>query len=110
MAPQPSFPLRSAHAALGAVFEEAWGGTVVSSYGLPAGAYQTARDAAGLVDLSERGVLEASGPQRQPFLHGMLSNEVAALAPGQGRRAALLTPKGAVQALLRVLVDETIVA
>ena len=110
MASQASPPLRSAHVALGAVFREAWGGTVVGSYGDPAGEYRAARETAGLVDLSERGVLEASGAQRQPFLQGMLSNEVAALRPGQGRRAALLTPKGAVQALLRVLVDETLVA
>ncbi len=71
--------------------------------------YQAAREAAALVVLPERGVLEVSGPSRQSFLQGMLSNEVAALGPGQGCRAALLTAKGAVQALVRVLVDETAV-
>jgi folate-binding protein YgfZ len=103
-------PLRAAHAALGAVFSEVGERTVVRTYGDVAGEYQAARDAAGLVDLGDRDVLEASGPNRQSFLQGMLSNEVASLRSGQGCRAALLTPKGAVQALLRVLVDETVVS
>jgi folate-binding protein YgfZ len=110
MAAQASLPLHGAHAALGAVFSEVDGRSVVRSYGDATGEYRAARDEAGLVDLSERGVLEASGPQRQSFLQGMLSNDIAALRPGQGCRAALMTPKGAVQALLRVLVAETVVA
>ncbi len=69
----------------------------------PDGEYWAARDGAGLVVLSGRGVLEATGPARQTFLQGMLSNEVAGLTPGRGRRAALLSPKGAVQAFVRVL-------
>jgi folate-binding protein YgfZ len=101
--------LRASHVALGAVFGETSAGAVVRSYGDAPGEYESARESVGLVDLSERGVLLASGPSRQSFLQGMLSNEVAGLRPGQGCHAALLTPKGAVQALLRVLVDETIV-
>jgi folate-binding protein YgfZ len=110
MASQASLPLHGAHAALGAVFAEVDGRPVVRSYGDVTGEYRAARDEAGLVDLSERGVLEVSGPQRQSFLQGMLSNDVAALHPGQGCRAALLTPKGAVQALLRVIVEEAVMA
>ena len=56
-----------------------------------------------------RGVLEATGPQRQKLLQGLLSNEVAGLAAGEGRAAALMTVKGALQALVRVLVDATVV-
>ncbi len=66
--------------------------------------YAAAREAAALVELPERGVLEATGPQRQKFLQSMLSSEVQALAPGEGRPSALLDVKGHVQALLRVLV------
>ncbi len=110
MASQASGPLGGTHAALGALFAQAAGRLVVRSYGDAAGEYRAGREAAGLVDLSERGLLEVSGPPRQSFLQGMLSNEVASLRPGQGCRAALLTPKGAVQALLRVLVEETAVA
>ena len=57
----------------------------------------------------DRAVLEATGPQRQKLLQGLLSNEVAGLGPGQGCLAALLTVKGGVQALVRVLVDEAVV-
>ena len=70
----------------------------------PDGGYGAARDRAALVFLEERGVLEATGPQRQKFLQGMLSNDVAALRPGQGCRAALLDVKGHVLSLMRVLV------
>ncbi len=98
-------PLRDAHAALGALCAERNGRTVVLSYGAAASEYRAARDGAAVVDLSERGVLEVTGPQRQRFLQGMLSNEVASRRPGEGCRAALLTAKGAVQALLRVLVE-----
>lgn len=56
-----------------------------------------------------RGVLEATGPQRQKLLQGLLSNEVAGLAAGEGRAAALMTVKGALQALVRVLVDGAVV-
>jgi folate-binding protein YgfZ len=56
-----------------------------------------------------RAVLEASGPQRQRLLQGLLTNEVVGLAPGEGRLAALLNAKGGIQALVRVLVDETVV-
>jgi len=68
------------------------------------GGYGAARQAAAFVDLEERGVLEATGPLRQKFLQGMLSNDVAGLRSGQGCRAALLDVKGHVLALMRVLV------
>jgi folate-binding protein YgfZ len=81
----------------------------MSFHGDPAGEYEAAREGAAVVDLSARGLLEASGPQRQKFLQGMLTNDVAGRRPGQGCRAALLTAKGAVQALLRVLVETDVV-
>ncbi len=80
-----------------------------SSHGDPAGEYEAAREGAAVVDLSARGLLEASGPSRLKFLQGMLTNDVAGRQPGQGCRAALLTTKGATQALLRVLVETDVV-
>ncbi len=68
--------------------------------------YAAAREGAGLLDLSERGVLEATGPQRQKFLQGMLSHDVQGRGPGQGCLAALLTVKGHVLVLLRALVEK----
>jgi len=66
--------------------------------------YEAAREGAALVDLADRAVLVATGPQRQKFLQGMLSNDVLSLQPGQACLAALMTVKGHVQALLRALV------
>ena len=68
--------------------------------------HAAAGQGAALIDLSDRGVLEATGPQRQKFLQGMLSNEVLSRPPGQGCLAALLTVKGHVQVLLRALVEK----
>jgi tRNA-modifying protein YgfZ len=101
--------LHDAHAGAGARFGERRGQPVVASYGAVAGEYGAARDGAALVDLPLRSLLEASGPARQKLLQGMLSNDVAGRTPGQGCRAALLDAKGAVQALLRVLVEKDVI-
>ncbi|HSJ74226.1 MAG TPA: hypothetical protein VK904_07910, partial [Miltoncostaeaceae bacterium] len=45
------------------------------------------------------------GPDAAGFLHGLLSNDVAGLAPGRAVRALLLDAKGHVQADLRVRRD-----
>jgi folate-binding protein YgfZ len=68
------------------------------------GGYGAARERTALADLEDRGVLEATGPLRQKFLQGMLSNDVAGLRAGQGCRAALLDVKGHVQSLMRALI------
>lgn len=56
----------------------------------------------GLIDRPGFAVLQLIGDDRRTFLQGMVSNDVAALAPGQGCRAAFLDPTGHVQAYLRV--------
>jgi folate-binding protein YgfZ len=68
--------------------------------------YAAARESVAALDLADRGLLRLTGPARQKLLHGILSHDVASLAPGQGRRAALLEPKGHVLALVRVLAGE----
>lgn len=62
------------------------------------------RTGAALSPLSERMVLAARGTDRTSFLQGMLSNDVAKLAPGQGTHALLLTEQGKIVADLCVLV------
>jgi folate-binding protein YgfZ len=69
--------------------------------------YAAAREGAALVNLPDRGVLAVTGPTRQKFLHGVLSNDVDGLLPGQGRRAALMDAKGHLLALMRVLNGQT---
>jgi len=44
--------------------------------------------------LPDRGVVEASGEDARKFLNGLLTTDVAQLAPRQARFGALLTPQG----------------
>jgi folate-binding protein YgfZ len=66
-------------------------------------AYRALTDGAGLLDRSELGKLALTGPQAAEMLNGQVSNDVEALAPGQGCYAALLTNKGKMLGDLRVL-------
>src|SRR5438552_8024093 len=68
--------------------------------------YAALRHAAALVDLGFRTIVRATGPDRVTFLQGMLTNDVASLAPGAGCPALLLTIQGRVTADVRVAVDE----
>lgn len=64
------------------------------------------RRGAGLFALEARGLLAVSGGDRVRWLDGMVSNDVAGLAPGPERSgcyAALLTPQGRIVADLHVL-------
>ena len=44
--------------------------------------------------LPDRGVVKVAGDDARRFLHGLVTADVNALAPGQSRFAALLTPQG----------------
>src|SRR5256885_12284271 len=68
--------------------------------------YWAARRAVGLVDRRDWGVLELTGRDRATFLHALLSNEIKALAPGQGCAATLLDIHGKVQVVLLAWVLE----
>jgi folate-binding protein YgfZ len=58
-------------------------------------AYDAARHRAAFVDRSdERGRLVVSGRDRAAYLHGLLTNDIAALTAGRGCYAAYLTPQG----------------
>lgn len=59
-----------------------------------ASTYAAARERAVVVDRSDRASLVVSGADRASYLHGLLTNDVAALKPGQGCYAAYLTPQG----------------
>src|ERR1700687_5703514 len=56
--------------------------------------YEAARHGAGLIDRSERGRIAVSGKDRASYLHGLLTNDIAALRAGEGCYAAYLTPQG----------------
>jgi tRNA-modifying protein YgfZ len=57
-------------------------------------AYDSARKGAGLIERSGRGRIAVSGRDRASYLHGLLTNDITALKPGQGCYAAYLTPQG----------------
>jgi folate-binding protein YgfZ len=64
--------------------------------------YTAARRAAGLVDLGGRGRAVMRGADRKTFLHALVTNDIAALGPGTGCYAALLTPQGRIVADMNV--------
>lgn len=98
--------------ALGAIFEESLGWSLPAWYEpgpeteAVAREYAAAREGAALADLSDRGVLEVSGPLRQKFLHNILSNDILNRQPGEGSLAAIMSAKGHLIALMRALVTE----
>lgn len=95
--PLPLYPL---HERLGARFGEADGHLVPLHYGDAVAEHEAVRERVGLVDRSHRGAIEATGKDRVSFLQGMLSNDVKALAPGQGCPTAFLDVHGKILSLL----------
>ena len=67
---------------------------------------RTADKPCALFDLTTRGALAIAGKDRAEFLHGMVTNDVKRLRPGQGCHAALLTSKGKLRAEMNVLCSE----
>src|ERR1700719_5207437 len=49
---------------------------------------------ASFVSLDDRGILAVSGPDRRPFLQGLVSNDVEKVSPAAARYAAFLTAQG----------------
>jgi folate-binding protein YgfZ len=68
--------------------------SVALHFGDPAREAAALRQDAGLVDLAWRGVLEMTGRDRARFLHGMCTQEIKKLQPGQGTMAAIVNRQG----------------
>ena len=64
--------------------------------------YEALRERAGLLDRTGRGRLQLTGADRRAYLHGLLTNDIVALSPGEGCYAALLTPQGRMISDMRV--------
>jgi len=88
---------------LGARFGEAAGREVVRHYGDPEREYAAARSDAVVVDRADRAVVRMYGRDPVRMIQGLVSNDVAGAAPGQGVYAAMLTAKGKMVADVRVL-------
>jgi folate-binding protein YgfZ len=65
--------------------------------------YELVRDRVGLVERPDRALLELTGAEAAEFLQGQVTNDVEALAPGEGCYAALLDHKGKIRTDMRVL-------
>ena len=65
--------------------------------------HDAARRGAAFIDLSARGRIVLTGADRASYLQGLLTNDIAALEPGEGCYAAYLTPQG------RMLADMAVV-
>jgi len=68
--------------------------------------YKAAREGSAVADISGRGILAVTGPQRLKFLHNIVSNDLQSRGPGQGTLAAVMDVKGRLLVLLRALVTE----
>jgi folate-binding protein YgfZ len=86
----------------GAVLGEDAGAVVPASYGDVAGEAAAVREAAGVADVSHWGTLRLAGKNSVKFLQGLVSNDVAALAPGTGCFAAFLNTHGRVEAVAHI--------
>ena len=72
----------------------------VLRFGEPTAQWRAARSDAVVTDASSVGRLVFEGPDTADFLQGQLSNDVKALAPGQGQWTTYNSPKGRMLATL----------
>ena len=67
--------------------------------------YRVLREGAGALERADRRLIEVAGAEAAEYLQGQLTNDVEALAPGEGCYSALLDRKGHIQGDMRVLRD-----
>ena len=78
---------------------------VAAHYGNPMIEQRTLAAAQAIVDLSHRGVLSVSGPDRLTWLNSIASQELKSLKPGESTEMLLLDPTGRLEYAIRVLDD-----
>jgi folate-binding protein YgfZ len=76
-------------------------------YGDPVREQRLLEQGTGRVDLSHRGVLRVSGPDRLTWLHSLTTQHLLDLQPGQGTTALVLSPQGHVEHALYGVDDGT---
>jgi len=70
---------------------------VAAHYGSFNGEQRTLAAGEGFVDLSHRGVLRVTGPDRLTWLHSLTTQHLEHLAPGAATQALILSPQGHVE-------------
>ena len=95
-------PLFEIQQARGAIFEPSDGKAIARSYGNPSAEHWAVRKKAGLIDQSHHGKLRLQGKDRTEFLHGMVTNDIKKLTPGNGLYAVFTTDKAKMLADARI--------
>jgi hypothetical protein len=78
---------------------------VAAHYGDPFGEQRALVAGRGFVDLSHRGVLRVSGPDRLSWLHSLTTQHLSELAPGTSTQALVLSPHGHIEHDLHMFDD-----
>jgi folate-binding protein YgfZ len=81
----------------GAVAGDGVDAPVAAHYGSFNGEQRTLEAGEGFVDLSHRGVLRVSGPDRLTWLHSLTTQHLESLPPGQPTATLVLDPQGRVE-------------
>ncbi|MET9885150.1 folate-binding protein [Streptomyces sp. NPDC006430] len=89
----------------GAVQAEGRDEGVAAHYGELYGEQRALADGRGFVDLSHRGVVTVTGPERLSWLHLLLTQHLTELPPGQATEALILSANGHIEHAL-YLVDD----
>ncbi|MCW4386125.1 folate-binding protein [Salinibacterium sp. SYSU T00001] len=89
----------------GAVEAEGADAGVAAHYGDPAREQRELEAGRALVDLSHRGVVTLSGPDRLTWLDSISSQAIAALQPGDSAETLILDPHGHIEHAARLIDD-----
>ncbi|MBL8979267.1 MAG: glycine cleavage system aminomethyltransferase GcvT [Gemmatimonadetes bacterium] len=89
-------PLYDVHKALGAKMVPFAGWEMPVQYAGILAEHRAVREGAGIFDVCHMGEFEVTGPDRNAFVNRIITNDVAALEPGQVQYAALLNQQGGI--------------
>jgi tRNA-modifying protein YgfZ len=80
-------------------------GSPALHYGNPLGEQRSLAAGLAIVDLSDRGVISVTGPDRLTWLDSLTSQSLASLAPGSSAETLQLDPTGRIEFAIRVFDD-----
>ena len=80
-------------------------GTPPDHYGNPLGEQKSLAAGTAIVDLSNRGIISLTGPDRLTWLDSLTSQSLAKLAPGESAETLQLDPTGRIEFAVRLLDD-----
>jgi folate-binding Fe-S cluster repair protein YgfZ len=89
----------------GAVEGEGADAGVAAHYGDPMREQRLLAEGLAVVDLSHRGVVTVTGPDRLTWLHSMTTQHLTGLAPRTSRESLVLSPKGHIEHALHLVDD-----